>query len=78
MKSLNFLFLFSFRYIELYFLIAAAIAQIFNPIAELVMFIGIPNKEAKAEMETHQVFEPKIKCSKYVRAVQIQKVFKIS
>ena len=78
MKSLNFLFLFSFRYIELYFLIAAAIAQIFNPIAELVMFIGIPNKEAKTEMETHPVFEPKIKCSKYVRAVQIQKVFKIS
>ena len=42
------------------------------------MFIGIPNKEVKAEMETHPVFEPKIKCSKYVRAVQIQKVFKIS
>ena len=78
MKSLNFLFLFSFRYIELYFLIAAAIAQSFNPFAERVMFIGIPNKEATAEMETHSVFEPKIKCSKYVRAAQIQKVFKIS
>ena len=31
------------------------IAQIFNPVVELVIPIGIPNKEAKAEMETHPV-----------------------
>ena len=44
------------------FLIATAIAQIFNPIAELVIPIRIPTKEAKAEMETHLVIvEPKIR-----------------
>ena len=31
------------------------IPQIFNPIAELVIPIGIPIKEAKGEMETHPV-----------------------
>ena len=35
-----------------YFLIVpAVIAQTFNPIAELVILIGIPIKEAKAEIE---------------------------
>ena len=48
-------FLFFFWTIELYFLIASVISQIFNPIAELVTPIGIPNKEAKTEMETHSV-----------------------
>ena len=33
----------------------AVITQIFNPIAELVIPIRIPTKEAKAEMETHPV-----------------------
>ena len=42
-----------FLHIELYFLIPAFIAQIFNPIAELVIPIGIPSKEAKAETEIH-------------------------
>ena len=28
--------------------------QILVPLAELVILIGIPTKEAKAEMETHQ------------------------
>ena len=43
----------------------AVIAQTFNPIAELVIPIGIPTKEAKEEMETHRVIvEGKIrKCS---------------
>ena len=36
----------------LYFLIPAVIIQVFNPIAELVIPIGIPTEEAKAEMET--------------------------
>ena len=41
--------------IDLYFLIPAVIAQVFNPIAELVIPIGIPTKEAKVETETHPV-----------------------
>ena len=46
---------FFFFIIDLNFLIPAVITQIFNPIAELVILIGIPTKEAKEEMETHQV-----------------------
>ena len=58
-------FFFFFLIIDLYFLIPAVITQIFNPIVELAIPIGIPTKEAKAEMETHPVIvEPKIrKCS---------------
>ena len=48
-------FFFFFLIVDLCFLIGAVIAQIFNPIAELVIPIGIPTKEAKAEMETHPV-----------------------
>ena len=33
---------------DLHFLIPAAVTQIFNPIAELVIPTGIPTKEAKA------------------------------
>ena len=48
--------------IDLNFLIAAVIAQIFNLIAELVIAIEIPTKEAKAEIEIHPVIiEPKIR-----------------
>ena len=39
-----------FVIIDLYFLIAAVIAQIFNPIAELVVPIGIPTKLAKVDI----------------------------
>ena len=39
--------------IDLYFLISEVIALIFNPIAELVIPIGIHTKEAKAEIEIH-------------------------
>ena len=43
-------------------LIPAVIAQILNPIAQLVFPIAIPTKEAKAEMETHPVtVEPRTK-----------------
>ena len=50
------MFFFSFfLIINLYFLYPAVIAQIFNPIAELVIPIGIPNKETKAEIEIHPV-----------------------
>ena len=49
--------------IDFYFLIPAVITQIFNPTAELVILTGIPTKEAKAEMETHQgTAETKSKC----------------
>ena len=41
--------------IDLYFLIPAVITQIFNPIVEHAIPIGMPTKEAKAEMETHPV-----------------------
>ena len=54
-----------FSYLFTYiFLIIATIAQIFNPIVELVILIEIL-KEAKAEIETHPVIaETKIsKCS---------------
>ena len=47
-------FLFFFI-IDLRFLIPAVITQIFNPITKLVIPIGTPTKEAKAEMETHPV-----------------------
>ena len=39
--------------IDLYFLIYAAIAQIFNPIAKPVIPTEVPNKEEKTDMETH-------------------------
>ena len=41
-------FFFFFLIIDLYFLTPAVIAQIFNPIAGLVIPIEIPTKEAKA------------------------------
>ena len=47
-------FLFSL-FVDLYFLIPVIITQICTPIAEHVILIEIPTKEAKAEMETHPV-----------------------
>ena len=49
----------------LYFLLSAAISQSFNPIAELVISIGIESKEATAEFQIHPVtIEAKVrKCS---------------
>ena len=56
------MFLFLFLNCWLYFLIPAAIAQIFNHIAEHVISIGIPRKEANAEIEIHPVIiEAKIR-----------------
>ena len=40
-------FFFIFIIIGLYFLVPAVIAQIFNPIAELLIPIGMPIKEEK-------------------------------
>ena len=48
-------FVLFFLIFDLYFLIPAVITQICNPIIELVIPIGIPTKEAKAEIETHPV-----------------------
>ena len=48
---------FFFLIINLYMLIPAAIAQMFNHIVQLLIPIGIATKEAKAEMETHPVIE---------------------
>ena len=47
---------------DLYLLIPAVIAQFVNLIAKLAMPIGIPIKEAKEEMDSHQVtVETKLK-----------------
>ena len=44
-----------FLFFELYVLIPAVITQISTSIAEIVIPIEIPTKEAKAEIETHPV-----------------------
>ena len=48
-------FFFYFSIIDLYFVIPEVIAQIFNPIAELIIPTGIPSKEVKAGIEIHSV-----------------------
>ena len=50
-------FFFFFLIIGLYFLIPAVIAQIFNLIEELVIPLGIPIKEGRAEIEIYRVIE---------------------
>ena len=53
---------FFFLNIDLYFLIPAVVAQIFNPIAELVIPIGTSTKEAKEEKKKHPlIVEAKIR-----------------
>ena len=58
-------FYFFLNYWLVLFLIFAVIAPIFNRIAELIISIGIPSKEAKAAIEIHPaILEAKIKkCS---------------
>ena len=46
-------FFFYFLYIDLYFIIHAVCADIFNLIAELVTPIGLSNKVAKVEIKIH-------------------------
>ena len=53
-------FLLFFLMIDLYFLIPAVNAQIFNPTAELVMPTGMPTNETNAEIETKMTAETKI------------------
>ena len=57
-------FFFLFLMIDLYSLIPAVVTQIFNTMVELVIPIGIPTTEVKAEIETHPV-TVEIKISKY-------------
>ena len=52
-NSISLCFFFFFLIIDLYVLIPTVITQIFNPTVELVIPIGIPTKEARADMETH-------------------------
>ena len=55
-----------FFMIELYFLIPAVIAQLFNPTAELVMSTAMASNEVNSEIETHPLIaetKPR-KCSK--------------
>ena len=53
---------FFFLIFDLYFLIPATIAQIFNPTAELAIPTGISSKEAKAKTEANTVIaEAKIR-----------------
>ena len=61
-----------FLIIDSYVLIPAAIAQTFNTISELVIPIGIPSKEAKADIEIHLVTGEAMvrKFSMYFRVVQ--------
>ena len=54
-KSILSCFFFFFLVIDLYLLIPSVIAQIFNPISEVLIPTGIPTKETRAEMETHLV-----------------------
>ena len=57
----SFLFSFFFLITDYYFLITSAIAQNFNPTAELVIPIGIASNKANAEIETEPISaEPKI------------------
>ena len=60
------MFLLFFLINDLYFLIIAVVAQIFNPTVELKMPTGVPAKEAKAELKRYLVtVEAKMsKCSK--------------
>ena len=48
---------------DLYFSIPAVIAKSFDPAEEFAILIGIPTKEAKAEIETHPVTAETIKVS---------------
>ena len=53
--KISVLFNFFFLIIDLYFLIHPVLDQIFDPIAELIIPMGIRSKEAKAEIEINPV-----------------------
>ena len=53
--SCFFFLFFFFLIVDLYFLISAVIVQISILNTELLLSIGIPRKEAKAEIEIHPV-----------------------
>ena len=53
--SCFFFFISDYWLTDIYFLILAVITKVFNPIAELVIPLGIPTKEGKTEMEMRPV-----------------------
>ena len=55
--------------IDVYFLIPAVIAHVFDPAAELLMPIGIPTNEANAEMETQPVTTEISECSTQLKCL---------
>ena len=71
--TLSSFFLFFFI-IHLYFLIPAAMAQIFNPTTELAIPTEMPTKEAKAEIEIHPVLQ-KLKCASLQFNLKLSKPF---
>ena len=61
-KAVLICFLFFLLIIDSFFSLTSVVSQFFNPIAELVISIGIPSKESKAEIEIRLVtVEPKIR-----------------
>ena len=48
------MFILPFLIIYLYFLIPAVVAQLSNPIAEIIILIGILSNEAKGEITTQK------------------------
>ena len=65
-------FFFYFLVIDLYFISHVVCAHIFNPIAELIILIGLRSSEAKAETKIYPVTtEAKIsKCSIQFKVVE--------
>ena len=64
-----------FFFSDSYFLIPAVITQIFNPIVELAIPIGIPTTEAKAEMETLPVIVEIPKSERLIEFKALQTFF---
>ena len=54
-KTILLWFFFFFLIIDLFFLTPTVIVQIFSPIEELIIPIGISKKDAKRTIETHVV-----------------------
>ena len=70
-------FFFFFLIIDSYILILEVVAQICNPIAEFVIPIGIPSKEAITEIKIHPVIE-EAKIRKYLISFRVVQMFVLS
>lgn len=60
-------FYLSFLITDLYYLVPAVIAQILNPIVELVMPVGTPSKGAKGKIKIH-LLTPEANLRNFFRA----------